>query len=114
MNHLLALGTKTVKAFAENEVAIPTWVSASFPIIRIVLFCIIAVAAIIMIVAVLFQSEDAGNTTAITGGQDTYYSQNRNTSKDGRLKIITIVMGITIFVCAILYFITILPFGGLE
>lgn len=93
---------------------IPGWVSDSFPIIRVVLFCIIVVCAIIMIVAILFQSEDAGSTDAITGMKESYYSQNKGSSRDGKLKLITTIMAITIFVCAILYFVTIIPFRGLE
>lgn len=97
-----------------DQTQIPLWISQSFPIIRIVLFCIIFVCAIIMIVAILFQSEDAGSTESITGVKESYYAQNKGSSRDGKLKLITTIMAIVIFVCAILYFVTLIPFGGLE
>ena len=93
---------------------VPQWVSDSFPIIRIVLFCLIAVSAIIMIIAILFQAEDAGSAESITGVKESYYAQNKGSSRDGKLKLITIIMAIVIFVCAILYFVTLLPFKGQE
>ena len=82
------------------------------PIVRIVLFAIIAVCAIIMIVAILFQSEDAGSTETITGVRDSYYAQNKGSSRDGKLKLITIITGIIIFVCAVLYLVSILLYNG--
>lgn len=97
-----------------NNGQIPLWISQSFPIIRIVLFCLIFVCAIIIIVAILFQSEDAGSTESVTGIKESYYAQNKGSSRDGKLKLITTIMAIVIFVCAILYFVTLIPFGGAE
>lgn len=94
------------------EEQIPIWISSSMPIIRIVLFCIIFACAIVMIVTILFQSEDAGSTSAITGVRDSYYSQNKGSSRDGKLKLITIIMASIIFVCAVLYLVTILLYSG--
>ncbi len=91
---------------------IPIWITSSMPIIRIVLFAIIAICAIIMIICILFQAEDAGSTEAITGVRDSYYSQNKGSSRDGKLKLITIITGIIIFVCAVLYLVTILLYSG--
>ena len=98
----------------DGQTQIPLWISQSFPIIRIVLFCLIFVCAIIMIIAILFQSEDAGSTESITGIKESYYAQNKGSSRDGKLKLITTIMAIVIFVCAILYFVTLIPFGGAE
>ncbi len=98
----------------DNGTQIPLWISESFPIIRIVLFCLIFVCAIIMIIAILFQSEDAGSTESVTGIKESYYAQNKGSSRDGKLKLITTIMAIVIFVCAILYFVTLIPFGGAE
>lgn len=91
-----------------------TWITTSMPIVRIVLFSIIAVCAIIMIVTILFQSEDAGSTEAITGVRDSYYAQNKGSSRDGKLKLITIICGIIVFVCAVLYLVSILLYSGIE
>ncbi len=95
-----------------DETQIPIWISDSFPIIRIVLFCIIFACALVMIITILFQSEDSGGTEAITGIKESYYAQNKGSSRDGKLKLITIIMAITIFVCAILYFVSILIYSG--
>ena len=95
-----------------EETQIPIWITSSFPIIRIVLFSIIFACALIMIITILFQSEDAGGAEAITGVKESYYSQNKGSSRDGKLKLITIIMAITIFVCAVLYLISILIYSG--
>ena len=96
----------------DGQTQIPIWISSSMPIVRIVLFAIIAVCAIIMIIAILFQSENAGSTEAITGVRDSYYAQNKGSSRDGKLKLITIITGIIIFVCAVLYLVSILLYNG--
>jgi protein translocase SecG subunit len=80
------------------------WVTKSFPIIRIVLFCLVVAAAIIMIVTTLLQNEDSEGANVITGQQESYYSKNKGGSRDGKLKIITIVCACLIAVCVILYF----------
>lgn len=102
LNSLMLAGTTQV----------PDWMRDSFPIIRIVLFSIIMVCAVIMIIAILFQSEDAGGTDAITGVKESYYSQNKGSSRDGKLKLLTTILAIIIFVCAIVYFATLIPYGG--
>lgn len=94
------------------DTQVPMWVTNSFPIIRIVLFSIIVLSAIIAIIAILFQSQDSAGTDVITGAQESYYSKNKGGSRDGKLKLITIIMASIIVVCAILYFITILVTGG--
>ena len=50
------------------ESSMPYWVTSSFPIIRIVLVCMIAICAVIMIVTTLLQSNanDDGQS-ALTG-----------------------------------------------
>ncbi len=86
----------------------PMWVTKSFPVIRIVLFCLVVVAAILLIVTTLLQNEDSGGTNAITGQQESYYAKNKGGSRDGKLKIITIVCACVIAVCVILYFVSFL------
>ena len=60
---------------------LPTWVSASFPIIRIVLVCIMALCAIAMTVTILMQSNSNDDaTSALTGHvQESYYALNSTT-----------------------------------
>lgn len=93
---------------------VPMWVTNSFPIIRIVLFAIVVLSAVIVIFATLFQNEDSADTDVITGVQESYYSKNKGGSRDAKLKITTIVCSIVLAVCVVLYFITflILPVGA--
>lgn len=84
----------------------------SLPIVRYVLFFLIAACAIVMIITVLMQSNDSdGSIDVVTGAQESYYSQNKGSSRDGKLKIITIVMASIIFVCIVLYLVTMLING---
>ena len=88
------------------------WITNSFPIIRIVLFCLVVACAIVMIITTLFQNQDSNESNVITGQQESYYSKNKGGSRDGRLKLITIITAIVAVVCVILYFVTILVYPG--
>ena len=83
------------------------FITKVFPVLRWVLFGIIVLCAITLSITVLLQSgssNDAGNV--ITGTQESYYAQNKGSTRDGKLKIITIVMASVIAFCAILFFVT--------
>ena len=83
------------------------FITKVFPVLRYVLFGIIALCAIVLIVTVLLQSNSsADGTSALSGSQESYYAQNKGSTRDGKLKIITIVMASVIAFCAILYFVT--------
>ncbi len=93
---------------------VPVWVTNSFPIIRIVLFAIVVLCAVIVIASTLFQNEESSDTDVITGVQESYYSKNKGGSRDAKLKIITITCSIILAVCVVLYFVTflIMPVGA--
>lgn len=79
------------------------------PIIRYVLFFLVVVCAIVMIVTILMQSNDAdGSMDVLSGSQESYYSQNKGSSRDGKLKIITIVMASIIILSIIAYCVTLI------
>ena len=83
------------------------WITKIFPVLRYVLFGIIVACAIVMIITILLQSNssaDSGNV--LIGTQESYYAQNKGATRDGKLKIITIVMASIIAFCALAYFIT--------
>ena len=86
----------------------PMWVQNSFPIIRIVLFCLIVASAIVVIITTLFQNEDSNESNVITGQQESYYSKNKGGSRDGKLRLITIIFSCVAVVCVILYFVSLL------
>ena len=68
--------------------------------------------AIVMMITILMQSNSSdGSLDVMTGSQESYYSQNKGSSRDGKLKIITIVMASIIFVCIVLYLVTMLING---
>ncbi len=95
----------------ENSNLAP-WITTSFPIIRIVLFCLVIVCALVIVATTLFQNTDGDgeSTNVITGQQESYYSKNKGGSRDGRLKLITIIFSIIAVVCVILYFVTLLVY----
>ncbi len=103
-----------ITALADTTETTPVadWISSSFPIIRIVLFCLIVACAIILIVTTLFQNEDSNNTDVITGQQESYYSRNKGGSRDAKLKLVTIITAIIAVVCVILYFVSLLIYDG--
>ncbi len=87
------------------------FITTVFPILRYIFVGIIFVAAIIMIITTLMQSSaDENGATAVTG-QESYYSQNKGESRDGKLKKVTIICAITIAVATLLYFISFLING---
>lgn len=87
------------------------FVTTVFPIVRYVLIGIMFVCAITLIVTTLLQSSaDENGATAITG-QESYYSQNKGESRDGKLKKITTICAIIIAVSAVLYFVSLLING---
>lgn len=76
------------------------------PVVRIVLIALIFICAVTLIITCLLQSSaDENGATALTG-QESYYSQNKGESRDGKLKKATIISSIIIAVSVILYFIT--------
>jgi len=82
------------------------FITTFFPILRYVLFFIILAASVTIIVAIMMQKESAGGTDILTGKQESYYSQNKGSTKEGRLKKLTMIMAIVIAVCIVLYFVT--------
>jgi len=88
------------------------WISNSFPIIRIVLFCLVVACAIIIVITTLFQNEDSNNADVITGQQESYFSKNKGGSRDAKLRLTTIIVSIIAVVCVILYFVSILIYNG--
>lgn len=82
------------------------FITSFFPILRYILFFIAIAASIVMVVVILMQKESAGGTDVITGKQESYYSQNKGSTREGRLKKLTVIMAIIVAVSVILYFVT--------
>ena len=89
---------------SSEESARAEWIVESFPIIKIVLACLICVCAIFLIVASLCQKSEAeGGTNAITGQADTFYNRNKSGSLQGKIKKWTIAISITILVLCVAF-----------
>ena len=88
------------------------WVSATVPVVRIVLFALVVLCAVVLIVTTLFQNNDSNNADVVTGQQESYYSKNKGGSRDGKLKLITVIFSITAAVCVVLYFASLLIYSG--
>ncbi|MGN1227088.1 MAG: preprotein translocase subunit SecG [Christensenellales bacterium] len=88
------------------------WFTAAMPIIRDVLLVLIGLTAIIIIVAVLFQTSAGQDATAITGASESYYSQNKGSSIEDKLNKITKICSIVMVCLVVLYFVSRVIYGG--
>lgn len=74
--------------------------------LRSIILILTAIAAIAIIIAVLVQpSNPDGGRNVITGTNDSYYSQNKGDTKEGRLKKIIIICSIVILVLTIAFYV---------
>jgi preprotein translocase subunit SecG len=74
--------------------------------IRSIVLILTALAAIVIIVAVLMQpSNPDGGRNVITGTNDSYYAQNRGSTKEGRLKKLIIISSVVILVLTIAFYV---------
>ena len=67
---------------------------------------VLALLALVLIVLVFMQISGGGDANnVITGNKDSYYSQNKSGSREGRItRLVYIVLGLIAFFC-VLYFI---------
>ena len=69
---------------------------------KTLLIIIYAVVAVVLTFLPLAQSsEDEGASSTITGGSGSFYEKNKGRTKEGRLKKITIILGVVFIVLAI-------------
>ena len=95
--------------------AVATWITESFPIIRLVLLILMVVLSLALILVVLFQPSNSDGMGAIAGqSSDTFYSKNKGRSLEGIMKRLTIVLSIVLFVVSVLFFVTVIiyPVGA--
>ena len=82
----------------------PDWVVNSFPIIKLVLVCLILVCSVFMIVAMVLQQGNTNGMTGITADtSDTFYNRNKGQSMQGKIKKLTIIDAVLIMVLCIAY-----------
>ena len=74
--------------------------------IRSIVLILTAIAAIVIIGSVLVQpSNPDGGRNVITGTNDSYYAQNKGSTKEGRLKKLIIICSIAILVLTIAFYV---------
>lgn len=85
---------------------VPAWITKSFPVFERICLVLLAVLCLVLIVLVFMQITDGGESAnAITGNHDSYYSQNKSGSREGRItRLIYICLGL-IVLFSILYFV---------
>ncbi len=57
--------------------------------IEIVLNILMVISAIVMIVSVLMQSSDEDGISALSGGSETFFGKNKNSTLEGKLAMAT-------------------------
>ncbi len=95
-----------------DSTPLPNWITASFPIIQIILVAIIAICAIGLIVLVFLQESNSNGLGSLGGAENSFYSQNKGNSREGRMKKWTYILAGIIFVLTILYFISFTIYHG--
>ena len=67
---------------------------------------LLLLASIGMIIIVLLQRGDPdSDISAITGGKDTFFGKNKTRSIDGKFKLATVIIAISMVVFSILFFV---------
>ena len=97
---------------ADDQAATPDWIVSSFPIIKVVLVCLLAVFAVAMIIFVLIQKSDTNGVTAISGKTDTFYNKNKGATLQGKVRVLTIIDAVCILVVCVAYLILNTIFQG--
>ena len=88
------------------------WIQDSFPIIRIVVICLMVLVALGLIVVIMFQPSSSSGMGALTGQRDTFYAKDKSKSLESVMKKITVILSIVEAVLAILFFVTLLVYRG--
>ena len=85
---------------------VPTWATKCFPVFERICLVVLALLCLAMIVLVFMQITGGSETNnVITGNQDSYYSQNKSGSREGRItRLIYICLGCIAFF-SIVYFV---------
>lgn len=96
-----------------NTLLVAKWVSKVIPVVRYIILVLMAIIAVATIVLVFMQIGQGGNSTnVVTGNADSYYSQNKGGSREGRItRLIYICVGL-LLVLSVLFFVTFNIYDG--
>lgn len=98
--------------FTIAAAAVPDWVSASFPYIRLVLMIIMVLLSAFMVFCVMTQPAASEGLSAISGGQDTFFGKNKGKTLEGTFKRLTVLTAILLVVVAVLFFVSLIIYAG--
>ena len=90
---------------ADENVGRPDWVVNSFPIIRVVIMCVLALLAVAMIILVVMQKSNTNGVSAVTGQSNTFYNRNKSATLQGKIKVLTIITAVSMMVLCIAFLI---------
>lgn len=103
LNLILAVDeNREVSSFAQNVL----------PVLKIIIAVVIAILSVLMIVAVVTQKGESNGITGVTGNADTFYNRNKGASLQGRIKKLTIIDAVLLFVLCVVFLILNLIYGG--
>ena len=88
---------------ADENVSRASWIVESFPIIKIIIMCVLLVLSIMMMVLVLMQKSNNNGSAALTGQTDTFYSRNKKSTLQGKIKVMTIVVAATMMTLCVVF-----------
>lgn len=88
------------------------WFANSIPVIRDILLILIGLCAVIIVFAILFQTSTSSDASAITGGSESFYSQNKGSSIEDKLNRLTKICAIVMIVLIVLYFVSKIIYHG--
>lgn len=71
----------------------------------IAFFVLMALSSIAMIIIVIMQKGTGNDMSAITGGTDSFFSKNKVSSFEGKLRLFTVVTAGVMLVSSILFFV---------
>ena len=89
----------------DENAAQADWIVQSFPIIKIVLMCLLAVLSVAMIIFILMQKGNTNGVSAVTGQTNTFYNRNKGATLQGKVKVFTIICAVLIMVVVIAFLI---------
>ena len=96
-----------------NTLLVASWVTKVVPVIRYIILVLMAIIAVATIALVFMQIGQGGNSTnVVTGNADSYYSQNKGGSREGRItRLIYVCVGLLV-ILSVLFFITFNIYDG--
>lgn len=86
------------------------WITTLMPILRSIFVILMLISSIVVIIICLATESNAeSGSNVITGNSyESFYSQNKSSTREGRLKKLLIISSIIAAVCGVLYFVTLL------